>query len=153
MTSHQRNPGFHHPVYLFRDQQQQTIIASFRPDGEIAALRTLVRYRAERVQHRAPHILPIQRALQQMHVQLERVLSDSMGVTGQAIIRAIVAGERDALRLARYQNPACKSRAETIVKALRGTWKDELLFGIEQALASYDAYTAQMSVCDRRIEA
>ena len=74
--------------------------AAFRPDGEIAALRTLVRYRAELVQHRAPHILHSQRALQQMNIQLERVLSDIMGSTGHAIIRAIVAGERDALRLA-----------------------------------------------------
>jgi transposase len=62
--------------------------ASFRPDTEITALRTLVRYRAELIAHRAPHILHMQRALQQMNVQLERVLSDIMGTTGQAIIRA-----------------------------------------------------------------
>src|SRR3954470_10418622 len=49
--------------------------ASFRPDVEIAALRTLVRYRNERIQHRAPHILHIQNAMQQMNIQLERVLS------------------------------------------------------------------------------
>ena len=58
--------------------------ASFRPNAEISALRTLVRYRAELIQHRAPHILHMQRALQQMNVQLERVLSDMMGTTGPA---------------------------------------------------------------------
>lgn len=126
--------------------------ASFRPDGEIAALRTLVRYRAELIQHRAPHILHMQKALQQMNIQLERVLSDIMGITGQAIIRAIVAGERDALRLAQYRNPACKSSEETIAKALSGTWKEELLFVVEQALAIYDAYTVQIGACDGRIE-
>jgi transposase len=78
--------------------------ASFRPDAEIAALRTLVRYRAELIQHRAPHILHMQKALQQMNVQVERVLSDIMGVTGQAIIRAIVAGERDPVALAKLRN-------------------------------------------------
>jgi transposase len=61
--------------------------ASFRPDAEIAALRTLVRYRAELIEHRAPHILHIQRAMQQMNIQLERVLADIMGLTGQAIVR------------------------------------------------------------------
>jgi hypothetical protein len=65
--------------------------ASFRPDAEIVALRTLVRYRAELIAHRAPHILHMQQAMQQMNIQLERVLSDIMGTTGQAILRAIVA--------------------------------------------------------------
>src|SRR5207237_6582263 len=82
--------------------------ASFRPDAEIAALRTLVRYRAELIQHRSPHILHMQKALQQMNLQLERVLSDIMGTTGQAIIRAIIAGERDPLTLAQLRNGACK---------------------------------------------
>ena len=126
--------------------------ASFRPDAEISALRTLVRYRAELIQHRAPHILHMQRALQQMNVQLERVLSDMMGTTGQAIIRAIVAGERDPLALAQMRNPACKSSEEMIAKALRGSWKEELLFVLRQALAIYDVYTAQIAACDGALE-
>ena len=108
--------------------------ASFRPDMEIAALRTLVRYRAELIAHRAPHILHMQKALQQMNVQLERILSDIMGTTGQAIIRAIVAGERDPVILAQFRNPACKSSEEMIARALRGTWKDEQIFVLKQAL-------------------
>jgi len=126
--------------------------ASFRPDAEISALRTLVRYRAELIQHRAPHVLHIQKAMQQMNIQLERVLSDIMGTTGQAIIRAIVAGERDPLTLAQLRNPACKSSEEMIAKALTGTWKDELLFVMEQALVIYDVYTAQIAVCDSELE-
>jgi transposase len=126
--------------------------ASFRPDAEIAALRTLVRYRAELIQHRAPHILHMQRALQQMNIQLERVLSDIMGVTGQAIIRAIVAAERDPVTLAKLRNPACKSSEEMIAKALTGTWKPELLFVLQQALVIYDVYTAQIAVCDGELE-
>jgi transposase len=126
--------------------------ASFRPDAEISALRTLVRYRAELIAHRAPHILHMQRALQQMNVQLERVLSDMMGTTGQAIIRAIVAGERDPLTLAQMRNPACKSSEEMIAKALRGSWKEELLFVLTQALAIYDVYTAQIAACDGALE-
>jgi transposase len=64
-----------------------------------------------------------------MNLQLERVLSDSMGLTGQAIIRAIVAGQRDALTLAHLRNPACRSSEEMIAKALTGARKPELLFG------------------------
>jgi len=126
--------------------------ASFRPDTEISALRTLVRYRAELIAHRAPHILHMQRALQQMNLQLERVLSDIMGTTGQEIIRAIVAGERDPVVLAQLRNPACKSSEELIAKALRGTWKPELLFVLQQALTLYDVYTAQIAVCDGELE-
>ena len=125
--------------------------ASFRPDGEIAALRTLVRYRAELIAHRAPHILHMQKALQQMNIQLERVLSDIRGVTGQVILRAIVAGERDPVALAQHRNPACKSSTETIAKALTGTWKDELIFVLTQALVIYDVYTAPIAVCDAQI--
>jgi transposase len=128
------------------------LAASFRPDAEIAALRTLSRYRAELIQHRAPHILHMQRALQQMNIQLERVLSDISGTTGQAIIRAIVAGERDSVTLAQRRNPACKSSEETIAKALTGSWKDELIFVLQQALIIYDVYTAQIAVCDGQIE-
>jgi transposase len=126
--------------------------ASFRPDAEIAPLRTLVRYRAELIQHRAPHILHMQKALQQMNLQLERVLSDIMGTTGQLIVRAIVAGERNPLVLAQYRNPACKATTDTIAKALTGTWKAELLFVLQQALVLYDVYTAQIAVCDAQIE-
>jgi transposase len=126
--------------------------ASFRPDAEIAALRTLVRYRAEVIQHRSPHILHMQRALKQMNIQLPEVLSDIMGETGQAILRAIVAGERDPVKLAQFRNPACKSSVEVIAKALTGTWKDELLFVLQQALVLFDVYTAQLAVCDAEIE-
>jgi transposase len=87
-----------------------------------------------------------------MNIQLERVLSDIMGVTGQAILRAIVAGERDPLTLAQMRNPACKSSEEMIAKALTGTWKDELIFVLTQALMIYDVYTAQITVCDQQIE-
>jgi transposase len=126
--------------------------ASFRPDAEIVALRTLVRYRAELVQHRTPHELHMQQALKVMNLQLREVITDITGATGLAIIRAIVAGERDPVRLAQHRNPACKSSMETIAKALTGTWKDEQLFVLQQALTLYDVYTAQIAVCDAQIE-
>ena len=126
--------------------------ASFRPDAALLAVRTLVRYRAELVQHRVPHYLQRQQALKVMNLQLSEVLSDITGVTGLAIIRAIIAGERDPVRLAQYRNPACKASTETIAKALTGTWKAEQVFILQQALTLYAVYTAQIAVCDTQIE-
>jgi transposase len=105
---------------------------SFRPDAEIRALRTLVRHRADLIQHRAPHILHMQQALKQMNIQLSVVIEDIMGTTGQAILRAIVNGERDPVILARLRHPNCHSSEETIAKALTGNWQAELLFVLQQ---------------------
>lgn len=125
---------------------------SFRPDGEIVALRAYLRHRAQLLAHRAPHVLHMQKALQQMNLQLHHVLSDITGETGLKIIRAIVAGERDPVNLARLRNPGCKSSAETITQALTGSWKAEHLFVIQQSLALYDFYTQQVIACDAVIE-
>lgn len=67
-------------------------------------------------------------------------------------MRAIVAGERDPVVLAQHRNPACKSSTETIAKALSGTWKEEQLFVLQQALVLFDVYSAQIEVCDNEIE-
>jgi transposase len=127
--------------------------ASFRPDAEICALRTLVRYRAELIQHRSPHVLHMQKALKVMNLQLSEVLTDVMGTTGMAILRAIAAGERDPLVLAQHRVASCRSSVELIAKALTGTWQDEQIFVLQQALTLYDAYTAQIRACDAQIEA
>jgi transposase len=126
--------------------------ASFRPDAEICALRAFLRHRAQLIQHRAPHILHMQKALQQMNLQLHHVLSDITGTTGLLILRAIVAGERDPLTLARLRHPACKSSQQTIAKALTGNWRDEHLFALKQSLALFDFYTQQIAACDAEIE-
>jgi len=128
------------------------LASSFRPDAEICRLRAYLRHRAQLIQHRAPHVLHIQKALQQMNIQLTQVLSDVTGLTGQAILRAIIAGERDAVTLAQLRNPACKSSEEMIAKALTGDWKAEQLFVLKQSLALYDFYTVQIAACDVEIQ-
>ncbi len=119
--------------------------SSFRPDADLAALRTLLR-------HRAPHIQHMQKALLQMNIQLSQALSDVTGETGQAIIRSIVAGERNPIQLAALRNYRCKKDAAEIAKALTGTWRNEHLFVLQQALELYDFYTAQIQACDAEIE-
>jgi len=108
--------------------------ASFRPDAEIRCLRLLARHRAELIRHRAPHILHMQQALKLMNIQLSEVLSDITGVTGQAIVRAIVAGERDPAKLAELRHPGCKHTEAEIIKALTGTWQEAQIFILEQNL-------------------
>jgi len=126
--------------------------SSFRPEADLVALRTLLRHRAQLIQHRSPHILHMQKALLQMNIQLSQALSDVTGVTGQAIIRAIVAGERDPQKLTKLRNYRCKKEDEEIAKALTGTWREEHLFILKQSLDLYDFYTKQIEACDAEIE-
>lgn len=126
--------------------------SSFRPEADLVALRTLLRHRAQLIQHRAPHILHMQKALLQMNIQLSQALSDISGTTGQAMIRAIVAGERDPHKLAALRNYRCKKDEAEIAKALTGTWRTEHLFILKQSLELYDFYTKQLEACDAEIE-
>ncbi len=125
---------------------------SFRPQDEMLVLRAYLRHRADLLQHRAAHILHMQKALQQMNLQLTQVLKDITGLTGLQIIRAIVAGERDALKLGQLRDPRCKHSRDEIAKALTGSYRAEHLFALKQALSLYDAYTAQVAECDAEIE-
>lgn len=125
---------------------------SFRPDAEMCRLRAYLRHRAQLLQHRAPHILHMPKALQQMNIQLSQVLTNITGVTGMAILRAIVAGQRDGAKLAQLRDPHCRSSEETIAKALTGDWKAEQLFVLKQSLELYDFYTQQVRACDAEIQ-
>ena len=126
--------------------------SSFRPEADLVALRTLLRHRAQLIQHRAPHILHMQKALLQMNIQLSQALSNVSGETGQAMIRAIVAGERDPHKLAALRNYRCKKDEEEIAQALTGTWQEEHLFILKQSLEFYDFYTRHLEACDAEIE-
>jgi len=134
---------------------------SFRPQAELVALRTLLRHRSQLVEHRSPHIqhtpalapgASVQKSLLQMNVQLSQAVTDVTGMTGQKIIRAILAGERDPQTLAAMREPGCKKSAEEIGKALTGTWREEHLFVLKQSVMLYDFYTEQIQACDLEIE-
>ena len=126
--------------------------ASFRPEAELRALRAYLRQRATLLEHRAAHIEHMQKALVQMNLQLTQVLEDITGVTGLTILRAIVAGERDPVKLAQARDKRCQSSEDDIAKALTGNYRPEHLFALKQALALYDFYTAQLRECDAEIE-
>src|SRR6202030_1438060 len=127
--------------------------ASFRPKGQIAELRAYVRQRERLLEYAASHIQHMQKALTEMNLQLHHVVADIAGTTGLRIIRAILAGERDSKALAHLRHYSCHSSAETIAKALTGSYRAEHLFALEEALALYDAYHEKVSACDVMIEA
>src|SRR5476651_895297 len=120
--------------------------ASFRPKGQIAELRAYVRQRERLLEYAASHIQHMQKALTEMNLQLHHVVADVTGATGLRIIRAIIAGERDPEVLAGLRHYSCHSSAETIAQALTGSYRNEHLFALEQALALYDAYQDRKSV-------
>ena len=124
---------------------------SFRPEAEMCALRAYWRHRATWLDDRAAHIQHMQKALQPMNVQRPQVLTDITGTTGLAIIRAIVAGERDPVHLAQFRDPRCAHSTEEIAKALTGHDRAEHVFALQQALALYDVYTALVRECDAAI--
>jgi transposase len=126
---------------------------SFRPDEQMRAVRTYTRHRAMLIQSRSQHIQHMQKALQQMNLQLTNVISDITGQTGLNIIRAIVAGERNPDILAQFRNSHCRQSQAEIAKALTGHYKEEHIFELQQALQLYDFYTAQMQACDVQLEA
>ena len=125
---------------------------AFRAPDEVCPLRSYVRQRGELVRQRTRAVQHMQKALTQMNVQLDNVLSDVMGVTGQRIVRAIVAGERDGEALAKFRDGRCRADRATIAASLRGNWRAEHLFALEQALARFDACEGQIAACDGRID-
>jgi transposase len=124
---------------------------AFRPKEEICVLRAISRQREMLVQYQAKHIQHMQKALTQMNVKLDNVISDIVGVTGQKIVRAILAGERDARTLAQLRDGRIRASEEQIVKSLQGNWREEHLFSLKQAVNLYDSYQTSIGECDEQL--
>lgn len=120
---------------------------SFQPPSEIRSLRTYWRKRAEHVARASTCIQRMQKALTHMNLQLANVISDLSGTTGQKILRAIVAGERNSLRLAELRDCRIKASQEEIAKSLEGNWRPELIFVLQQQIDIYDAYQRRIAEC------
>jgi transposase len=125
---------------------------SFRPTQEIRTMRTYWRQRNDLVQAAARHIQRMQKVLTQMNVQLANVLSDISGVTGQAIIKAILAGEHDPHKLAAFRDVRVKASEEQIAQYLQGHWQEDLLFVLQQEKEGFDFCQKQMAACDEQLK-
>ena len=138
--------------WLWQLMSHGLLRGAFRPPDAVCELRAYVRQRARLVRDAARSVQHMQKALTQMNVQLDSVLSDLMGKTGQLIVRAIVAGEREGEVLARHRDGRVKADEATLARSLRGTWRTEHLFELQQALERYDFLKAQTCACDERIQ-
>jgi transposase len=124
---------------------------SFRPPAAICAIRSLWRHRASLIQMAAEHVLHMQKALDQMNVQIHRVLNDITGVSGLKIIDAILAGQRDPLTLARLCHGGVKNSEDTIAKSLEGDYRPEHLFALRQSLAAFRYYQQLVAEVDHEM--
>ena len=134
---------FLHAVGLLR--------SSFRPDQEICAIRSLWRHRDSLIQMASVHIQHMQKALDQMNLQLHHVISDITGSTGLAILDAILAGERDPKVLAELRDWRIRATEEAIMKSLVGDYRDEHLFTLRQSLVAYRHYQGLIGEVDKKV--
>jgi len=124
---------------------------SFRPGPAVVAMRAIHRQLANLVEERTRCVQWMQKALDQMNVQVHRAVTDLTGTTGMAIVRAIVAGERDPVRLSALRHERCQKSAEDIARYLTGTWRDEHLFNLASALQLFDAIETLIATHESRL--
>lgn len=124
---------------------------AFRPADEVCALRALIRERSTLTRESCDWINRMQKSLDQMNIRVHHAVSDISGATGMAMVRAIVAGERDPVALAGLRNVRCHKTAGQIAEHLRGNWRAEHLFTLQQALKMYDFIQASKEEFDAQI--
>jgi transposase len=124
---------------------------SFRPGEAITRLRALQRQLGNLVAERTRCVQWMQKALDQMNVQVHRAVTDLTGATGMAIVRAIVAGERDPARLALHRDHRCRKSAQEVARYLTGTWRDEHLFNLASALRLFDALETEIAAYEAQL--
>ena len=129
------------------------LAGAFRPADEIVVLRSFMRQREMLVKSASTHIQHMQKALQQMNLRLDNVVSDITGQTGMRILKAILAGERDVKKLGQMRDPHCKASAEVIAQSLVGNYRQEHLFSLKQAVELFEFYQQKIRECEEEIEA
>ena len=115
-------------------------------------MRSLMRHRSNLVEMTSQHIQHMHKALTQMNVQIHHVISDITGLTGLAIVDAILDEQRDPVELAKLRDPHIRAPEETIRKSLVGNWLPEHLLTLQQSRQMYQHYQEQIAACDVEIE-
>src|SRR5215472_9922613 len=126
--------------------------ASFRPEQAVCEIRSLMRHRENLVQMACVHVQHMQKSLDQMNLQIHHVISDITGVTGTAIVDAIVAGETDPETLAKLRDHRIKASIQTVRKSLVGDYRPEHIFTLKQSQTAYRYYQQLIADCDREIQ-
>ncbi|HEY1255109.1 MAG TPA: IS110 family transposase [Terracidiphilus sp.] len=125
---------------------------SFRLAENMEAVRSIWRLRDRHVKEASRAIQHMQKALTRMNIQLANAIRDITGVSGLAIIAAILKGERDPCKLADLRDKRVKATREEVARSLEGNWREDLLFELGQALQSYHFAHQLMRECDGKLE-
>jgi len=125
---------------------------SFRPPEVICVIRSFFRHRNRLIRCAADQVRLMHKALTQMNVQLQHVISDLTGVTGLAIVQAILEGQRDPLKLAALKDHRIKASKDTIARSLQGDWRAEHLFALRQNFQTWQHYQGQISACNQQLQ-
>lgn len=128
------------------------LAGAFRPEQTVCALRAVSRQRDTLINEQARHVQRLQKILTQMNIQLTNVISDIVGHSGQAILRAIVAGERDPHTLAALCNYRVHASRTEVAQSLQGNWREEHLFCLAQTLSLFDTYQALIAKTDAQLD-
>jgi transposase len=126
--------------------------ASFRPEQAVCEIRSLMRHRQNLVEMSCVHVQHMHKSLDQMNLQIHHVISDITGVTGLAIVDAIVAGNSNPKELAKLRNHRIKASVETVTKSLVGDYRREHIFTLKQSLTAYRYYQQLIADCDQEIQ-
>jgi transposase len=138
--------------WVYRLHSVGLLAAAFRPDEKTCQLRAYLRQRANVIRYAGQHIQHMEKALEQMNLKLTETISDITGVTGQAIIKAIVRGTRDPRKLAKCRDVRIKASEEQIAQALTGSYRDEHLCELKLAFEAWQFYQKQLDQIDAEIE-
>jgi transposase len=125
---------------------------AFRPADEVCALRAIVRHRMRLIEDAGRFIQRMQKAMHEMNVKLDRVVTDITGVTGMHIMRAIIAGERNPSVLAKFRDKHCKANEREIEQSLTGNYRTEHVYVLTQAMACFDHFQGLIGQCDHEVE-
>src|SRR5712671_2356693 len=137
--------------WIYRLHSVGLLAAAFRPDEQTCRLRAYLRQRANLIRSASRHVQHLQKALEQMNLKLTEVLSDITGVTGRAILRAILRGTRAPEKLAKYRDKGCKASEAEIAQALTGSYREEHLFELKQAYEAWQFTLGQVEKVDGQI--
>src|SRR5205823_1297229 len=137
--------------WIYRLHSVGLLAGAFRPDEKTCQLRAYLRQRANLVRQASRHVQHMQKAPGQMNLKLTEVLSDSTGVTGRSIIRAILRGTRAPEKLAKSRDKGCKASEAEIAQALTGTYREEHLFELKLAHEAWQFSLGQLEEVDGQI--
>jgi transposase len=139
-------------VWLCKVAERQMLRPSFVPPPAIRALRDLTRYRVDLLAERTAEKQRVEKLLEDALVKLSAVVSDLFGVSGRAMMAALIAGERDPAVLANLARGSLRSKTARLTEALTGRFTDHHAFLLTQMLRRVDAITADVATVQERID-